>query len=267
MGANVEVIRFWAFQRFITVNGQRDWYAFDTIIAKAKAANKRLMFTLTDHWGACESQGGERQDQWYTTGYKTDLRGDLTTYRNYVSEVVNRYKNENTIMMWQMVNEAETGCGSWTILRDFAADIGGLIKSIDANHIVSLGTIGGGQCGTSGADYKSLHAIPQIDVCEYHDYSDNNPIPGDQFNGLQVRINQCNELGKPLFVGEIGRIPNQVGGVQARSDIFEDKFDAQFAAGIDGELVWNFHDSLHQDPPSSYGINAGDPVWTMLGKY
>jgi len=28
---------------------------------------------------------------------------------------------------------------------------------------------GGGQCGTSGGDYKALHAIPGIDLCEFHD--------------------------------------------------------------------------------------------------
>jgi hypothetical protein len=72
---------------------------------------------------------------------------------------------------------------------------------------------------------------------------------------------------KPLFVGEVGLIPDQVGGIQARSDIFEDKFDAWFANNLEGGLVWNFHDSLHPDPTSSYGINAGDPVWTMLGGY
>jgi hypothetical protein len=142
-----------------------------------------------------------------------------------------------------------------------------VVKANDPNHVLSLGTIGGGQCGTQGADYKTVHAAAGIDVCEYHDYSDNSPIPGDQWNGMQVRINQCNELNKPLIVGEIGRVPNNVGGINARRDIFKNKFDAWFAAGVDMAIPWNFHDSLHPDPPSSYGINAGDPIWTMLGQY
>ena len=50
------------------------------------------------------------------------------------------------------------------------------IKSIDPNHLVSLGTIGSGQCGTSGDYYKQLHAIPTIDLCEVHDYD---PWSGD----------------------------------------------------------------------------------------
>lgn len=261
---NVEVWRFWGFQRFATFNGVRNWEAFDRIIAEAKARNQRIVFTLTDHWGACESQGGSRSDTWYSNDYKNSLRGDIATYRNYVAEVVTRYKNEPTILMWQLVNEAEADA---TILRNFTTDMVGVVKAIDTNHILSLGTIGGGQRGASGGDYKTLHAIAGLDICEYHDYSDNNPIPGDQWNGLQVRIDQCNELNKPLFVGEIGRIPDQVGGTQARSDLFKTKFDAWFAAGIDGAQVWNFHDSLHPDPSSSYGINAGDPVWTMLGGY
>lgn len=264
---NADIVRFWAFQKFATYNGARNWEAFDRIIAEAKRTNKRLLFTFTDHWGACETQGGQRSYTWYTTGYKNDLRGDIATYRNYVAEVVTRYRNEPQIAMWQLVNEAENCGGTMQQLKDFATDMASVIKAIDSNHVLSLGTIGGGQCGAQGGDYETLHAAAGIDVCEYHDYSDNNPIPGDQWNGLQVRIDQCNRLGKPLFVGEVGRVPDSVGGYQARADLFKRKFDAQFAAGIDAELVWNFHDSLHPDPSSSFGINAGDPVWTMLGNY
>ena len=86
------------------------------------------------------------------------------------------------------------------------------IKEVDPNHLVSLGTMGSGQCGTANGDYRMVHE--PVDVCEYHDYdyegnpSDNadNPIPGDEWNGLAKRLDQCGPSGldKPLFIGEAG---------------------------------------------------------------
>ena len=154
MGPGNEAIRAWFFQRLATTNGQRDWTAFDHTLSVAKAHGVRVIVTLADHWGACEDTG-IKTEGWYASGYRTTV-SDVVTYRDFVAQVVNRYRNDPTVLMWQMVNEAEVkntngACGSMSTLRSFAQDIGGLIKSIDSNHIVSLGTMGGGQCGTAGA--------------------------------------------------------------------------------------------------------------------
>ena len=152
---------------------------------------------------------------------------------------MSRYKDNPTILAWQLINEAEVKPGASarcsadaaTILKSFATDISALIKSIDRNHLVSLGTIGGGQCGAQEAEYQDLHDIPTIDLCEYHDYQPHDPMPGDEYNGLQVRIDQCKGLQKPLFVGETGIIPNDVGGtLAARAAALDAKLDALSSA-------------------------------------
>ena len=57
------------------------------------------------------------------------------------------------------------------------------------------------------------------------------PMPGDQWNGLQVRINQCNAIHKLIFVGETGIKPSDVGGaLQARADAL----DAKLGGGASG---------------------------------
>ncbi len=76
--------------------------------------------------------------------------------------------------------------------KSFATDVSGLVKSIDSNHLVSLGTMGGGQCGSQSVEYQDLHSVATIDLCEYHDYHQpHDPMPGDQWNGLQVRIDSA----------------------------------------------------------------------------
>ena len=69
-----------------------------------------------------------------------------------------------------------------------------IIRSFDPNHLISLGTLGGGQCGAQGDDYQTVMSVPTLDLCEYHDYQPAELVPGDQFNGLQRRIDQCNAL-------------------------------------------------------------------------
>ena len=44
------------------------------------------------------------------------------------------------------------------------------IKAVDHNHLVSLGTLGTGQCGVAGTDYEFVNG-GNTDICEYHDYN------------------------------------------------------------------------------------------------
>jgi mannan endo-1,4-beta-mannosidase len=166
--------------------------------------------------------------------------------------------------MWQMVNEAESP--THTHLYNFAADIAKLIKSIDSRHLVNLGTMGGGQAGTAGDDFRKLHAIPEIDICEYHDYSSPSAtMPGDQWNGLKLRFDQCNALGKPLFIGEVGIRLDQVSGSTAeRARLFEEKIKVQLAAGAVGYLPWAWMDN---PKAGDYDIGPGDPTLGVLSRY
>jgi len=60
-------------------------------------------------------------------------------------------------------------------LRAWADDVAGVIRSVDPNHLISLGTGLQGGCGyqvtsnPSSNDYGYVHAGPNIDLCEYRD--------------------------------------------------------------------------------------------------
>ena len=237
-----EAFRAWFFPSL-----RGDWSPFDHTLQVAAAHGVKVIPVLTNHWGDCE--GPRKTDDWYRTGYKA-------SWRQYVAEVVTRYRNDPTILMWQLVNEAEA-CDP-PALRAFAADMAGVVKAIDTNHLLSLGTIGSGQCGASGDDYRLLHAVNGIDICEYHDYQPG-AMPGDQWNGLQVRLNQCGELNKPLFVGEAGIVNTDPDRVTK----FDAKHQAQFAAGVDGILIWEWRNA---------GQSGGDqftvtPPDALIGRY
>jgi mannan endo-1,4-beta-mannosidase len=275
IGPGQEVFRSWFFQRQATVDGARDWRAFDHTLAVAAASGEHVIATLTDQWGNCDSSDDYKGLSWYQTGYATRVDpGYLETYRQWVADVVTRYRDDPTIAMWQLVNEAEArdsqggACNeaaAASALRAFTDDVGGLIHSLDPNHLVTLGTMGSGQCGIASGDYKTVYASPGTDVCEYHDYGKPSAaLP----SSLQGRINQCTALNKPIFVGESGIQTSTAGSLTNRAADFGKKFSAQFAAGVAGELVWDWRDALHGGSSSSgYEIGPTDPVIPLLAKY
>jgi mannan endo-1,4-beta-mannosidase len=272
IGSGKEATRAWFFQSLATSGGVRDWSGFDHTLAVASGRGVKVIVTLTNQWGDCEL-GGYKDETWYKDGYTQPDPSGTVSYRDYVAEIVARYKDDPAVLAWQLINEAEVkpslaspNCSpnAKDILKTWASDVSGLIKSIDPNHLVSLGTLGSGQCGAQGAEYQDLHDMTTIDLCEYHDYGDpTNPMPGDPFNGLQVRLNQCAALNKPLFVGEAGIIPNDVGGtLQDRANAFAAKVSAQFQAGVAGFLAWAW--SILGSTTDNFDIGPGDPALDEL---
>ena len=289
IGSRNTVLRAWFFQTMAAQKGSagswsgvRDWSPFDQTLAIAAEKGVHVVVTLTDQWGECGDGGasGYKTKDWYFGGYKVPdpilaaKYAQWVSYRDWVTEVVTRYKDSPTILAWQLVNEAEVkeslnaDCpvgdpndplDHGNILRDFAQDISGLIRGIDANHLISLGTLGGGQCGTQDWQYSLVHSLPNIDLCEVHDYS-LATMPGDQWNGLRRRLDQCAFLDKPLFIGETGITPNDLAdkSLDARAELFDAKFRAQFAAGVVGELVWDYRRT--GSTLTTFDIGDADPT-------
>ena len=269
IGSGSEVFRAWFFQSLATTNGQRDWSAFDHTLAVAKAHGVKVVVTLGNQWGSCEGSQ-YLTDSWYTGGYKTQvISGDTVPYRQFVQEIVSRYKNDPTIAMWQLINEAEiktgksaTSCSPTADLYNFATDVSGLIKSIDPNHLVNLGTMGGGQCGSQGADYQKLGSIPSIDVLEFHDYGhDGEAIPANL--ARDISISQA--LGKPVFVGEAGIQIASGGSLSTRAAEFSAKVTAQLNGGVGGFLVWSWNNSPSN--PVSWEVGPSDPTLNVIDSH
>jgi hypothetical protein len=102
-----------------------------------------------------------------------------------------------------------------------------------------------------------------------HDYyAPSAAMGGDQWNGIQVRVNQMAADNKPLFLEECGinasdTTPGELTLAQRESD-FKAKMDAQLGAGMVGYTPWEFSRTVSG---TNYHIAAGDPTLTLLHNY
>jgi mannan endo-1,4-beta-mannosidase len=275
----VNAVRVFAFQASAIKDGVRDWSSWDASLASFAQRGIKVIMVLTDQWGGQPVTDSpiDRTIGWYQTGYRTTVEG-LATYRDWVAEAVTRYRNNPTVGIWQLVNEGEArnpdGTCSETPARDalraFADDMAGLVKGIDPNHLVSLGTIAG-QCGSNVGDYAYINAGPNIDVMDWHDYNYPQAQLGfdDANNGFTVSRDRAIANGKVYIIGELG-VP--FAGLSTpttayRASLLDAKLAAQFAAGSQGELLWCWSDSYNATPPRDMEIAPGDPVLAVLAKY
>jgi endo-1,4-beta-mannosidase len=279
-GARLNVVRAWFFQQFALRSGVVDWSAFDKTLQVAQANGFKVIATLADQWSY---EGPAFKDaSWYESGYANAVATpyEIEPYRQYVRDVVSRYKDNPTILAWELVNEpdvavseAEDGTcvsNAEPILASFVHDVGGLIKSIDPNHLVSLGAAGNGMCGTIEGDYQQVMSDPSIDLCSFHDYyGATNAAAYDPYNGLNVRVRQCAALNKPIYVGESGihaKAAPCYGDLSCRAGYLQQKLSAAFAMqGMVGYLPWLYDDRGYISDDYVYG--PGDPGLPVLAAY
>jgi mannan endo-1,4-beta-mannosidase len=209
---------------------------------------------------------------------------------DYIQQLVNRYKDHPALGMWEPVNEPEAStcppenittcsgiqtCPNETVaaqaLLSFFDDVGPLIHELDPNHLVESGFIGGGQCGTSGSDYAYVGASSGIDVLTYHDYYPaNEPMGGDQWNGLAVRFQQAKQLGKPIIGGECGIYAGGPGcdTFQQRAIDYKARLDEQFGNGTSALLIWDYMNvNTSSSGQCSYNTWYGDAVVDLIINY
>jgi mannan endo-1,4-beta-mannosidase len=286
------LVRFWAFQGSMAVNvatGQIDWGPLDRVFAAAAAYHQRLIPVLTDQGGTCD--GDQWQDpSWYEGGFM-DVLNDPTaangmeqtplSYWQYLQAIVTRYADSPALGMWEPISEAEastcpavdepSNCsGNQTCpneaaaaqaLRHFFDTVGAEIHALDPDHLVESGLLGGGQCGTQGADYQYVSASPGIDVLSYHDYYGSAPTGGGVQNGLGVQIQRADGLDKPIVAGEEGVMAGTGPGctsLATRNSEMATKIATQTAAGASGVLAWDWVPIAQAD--CSLDIDPGDPM-------
>ena len=97
-----------------------------------------------------------------------------TMFKNHIKTIVNRvnsisglpYKNDPTIFSWELANEPQFPS------KDWVDDISGFIKSLDGNHLVTVGL----ESRFDETEFLNAHQSTHIDYCTIHIWAQNRGI-------------------------------------------------------------------------------------------
>ncbi len=147
-------------------------------------------------------------------------------YLNYIEQIISRknsitgrnYKDEPAIMAWQLCNEPRPFApDNKDLFAKWIGEAATLIKSIDKNHLVSIGSEGYIGCGVDMELCERIHAMDCIDYITIHIWPVNwgwaprsNPDSGirnacmESEKYIDEHIELARRLGKPLVIEEFG---------------------------------------------------------------
>ena len=193
-------------------------------------------------------------------------------YVRFIISRTNRYTNvayvdDPAIMSWQIGNEPRAfGKEELQPFTNWLKEASALIRSLDKNHLISIGTEGAWGCEGDYETYEKISSDPNIDYCNIHIWPYNwswakpdrliEDLPAACDSTKQYidrHIDICDRLNKPLVMEEFG-YPR---------DGF--KFDKKTSTkGRDGYYKYVF--SLVADNAEKGGRFAGCNFWAWGGR-
>lgn len=245
----------------------------DYVLDSAARHDVKLILVMVNNWTAFG--GIDQYIVWHGRQYHHEFYADpeiKQTYKNWLDAVVTRtnsingrlYRDDPTIFSWELANEpraiaaggrdSKSGWDKSTITT-WADEMSAYIKSLDPNHMVSVGDEGfldgGGThwayAANDGVDHKALTALEHIDFGTFHLYPEHWQTTnewGDQWIVDHLRV--ARELGKPTILEEYGtkvaRAQGKLGAItqgwREREQTYRRWNDIMLRRGGNGALVW-----------------------------
>ncbi|HSK97235.1 MAG TPA: cellulase family glycosylhydrolase, partial [Euzebyales bacterium] len=294
--------------RPVVNEGEYGLRQLDFAIAEAGERGLKLVLPLTNNWsdfGGIDqyvrwletAQAGtpEAREQYYHDDFYTDpqirqwfkdwIRALLTRENTYTGVT---YAEDPTIMLWELGNEprcrgsnvypASPGAcaeGNTAPITAWADEMSTFIKSLDPNHMVSLGDEGwfcdpddpddgeATNC-TNGVDTVAVTRLPNIDLMSMHLYPD--PWGYDAAWGsewIAAHAREARRIGKPVYLGEFGIEDKAV-----RNAVYRGWLDTVRRTGVDGFLYWILSSELENGTLyadyDGLTVYCPSPVCTMI---
>ena len=251
----------------LIINFVNNWVSFAIPLPKKESKKKRdlLIGQQTDYGGM----------QAYATYYDIALTDWYTSaaaqaqYQKYIAAVVSRYKTSTAIFAWELANEPRCSGCDVSVINTWATTTSAYIKSLDSNHMVTMGDEGFGLDTLSDGSYPFTTAaggynwtqnlqIPDIDFGTYHLYP-SSWGEADTWGPLwiQAHAEAANAIGKPVIMEEYGSL--------TLTD--EEPWQAEvLATETAGDMYWQYGDDLSTGETANdgYAIYYGTATYTTL---
>ena len=159
--SGLKILRVWGFNDVTTDNPGTVYYQkftgssptintgadglqrLDYVVQSAANHGIKLIINFVNNWtdyGGMDAYvkyyGLANHQAWYTS------TAAQAQYQRYISAVVSRYRTSTAVMAWELANEPRcNGCAT-SVITNWARTTSAYIKSLDSNHLVTLGDEG-----------------------------------------------------------------------------------------------------------------------------
>ncbi len=232
----------------------------DAILDTASKREVYIIITLKDYVWTDDIywMGGERE------GIFTDPEL-IEAFKNFVTYTLTRkntingkiYKDDTTILAWDIINEPQTQYSPDMALPDWLKIITTHIHSLDTNHPVTVGLTTNDPMwdeymsfyeivNDTGIDFFSFHIYPEqwanngslLPYTIEQPYGNPNPNPDVTKKLISFRTKSFLSFGKPVVMEEFG-FPTKHGQTELLK-VYRDSMDAAFESGASGAVFWHW---------------------------
>ncbi|KFY72998.1 hypothetical protein V499_06904 [Pseudogymnoascus sp. VKM F-103] len=255
-----------------TINtGANGLQRLDYVVSSAESRGIKLIINFVNNWadyGGIDAYvrvfGGTHQT-WYTNS------AAQAQYQKYIAAVVGRYKSSSAIFAWELANESRcNGCDT-SVIYKWATTTSAYIKSLDPNHMVTLGDEGMGLAGdgsypyqySEGVDFVKNLGISTLDFGTLHLYPSQWGTSNDWANSwIATHAAACLKANKPCYFEEYGVTSNHC----SVESVWQKTALGLANSGMGGDSFWQFGDNLSNGntPNDGYTIYTGTSDWTCL---
>ncbi|GMH32385.1 hypothetical protein BSKO_00219 [Bryopsis sp. KO-2023] len=318
--AGLSVFRMWVhtddpqfpFQVSAGVYDEASFRALDFIIEEARRNGLKILLCFVDNWkyyNGIDQAGLDPEAKKYEVARHALFYNDTDCrklYKSHVSALVHRkntfngrlYRDDPTIFAWDLLNEPR--CETWRvpecgrILQKWIEEMSAYVKSIDTNHMVTIGSEGFFKhgsvqeylnpqdwAGQMGQDFLLNHIPEHIDFATIHVWPDTWDRTEENFEAhwIMSHVDTASfRLGKPVLVEEFGKklMPNRHNPSSIRvlrDPVFKSTYSVVETAiaegrGIGGTMFWRWDLPMFLGSGrGEYGVAPGDSTFEYVSQH
>jgi mannan endo-1,4-beta-mannosidase len=166
------------------------------------------------------------------------------------------YRDEPTILAWELANELEYQHFTSNEVRSWIKDISGFVKSLDKNHLVTVGIMTNSHDFDKDCPVYDMFKIDGIDFFSFHFYPEvrfsnsGEPVVEDNYGQrIKYRVKKFLALNKPVVMEEFGFSNSADMNRKCRAQkttsltynaVYQKSMDSAFLAGASGVMFWGW---------------------------
>ncbi|KAE9368303.1 glycoside hydrolase family 5 protein [Stipitochalara longipes BDJ] len=267
--SGLKIVRVWGFNDVNTIPATGTvWYQYlsatgsqintgeyglqrlDYVVSSAEKYGLKLIINFVNNWSdyggiaAYVSAFGGNSSSWFTDS------ASQAQYRAYIEAVVSRYTTSPAILSWELANEPRCSGCDVSVIYNWASSTSQYIKSLDPNHMVTMGDEGFGPTtggdgsypfttSAGGYDWQMNLGISTLDFATFHLYPQSWGT-SSSWGTLWITTHAaaCANASKPCLLEEFGYSDECAAvesGWQATS---------LSTTGMAGDMFWQYGDTL-----------------------